>query len=210
MKPAEIYAMAAEFQPYLYKHFQANLRSLQTAIKEEDTTLPPWQVSVAKEKIVAGLFDGTIAYDADPKTVHESDDDYKKYPFRKFKSNFARLCLDVKEQKKKARFCDEALKHDRAIHPTPLHGMRNFQRVPRWEGSDAQKELADDIASNKHTTMTPSELQASRASYSQFPTTMFRNHIYQEEKSVKFRYYLSVRAFKKKDEKEKKQAEYEG
>ena len=208
MSAAEIFQKEAVFRLYPYKRFQANLRSLRVAIKEEDPNLPPWEISVAKEKLLIGLKDGTIAYDADPKMVYESDDDYKRYPFRKFKPNFARLCDEAKKQKKDAKFCAAALEHDRKLFPKPSHGTFNYRSVPRWEGSAAEKALKDDVASNKSKTMTPSTLYHSRPCYRAFPQRMFTKHIHQAEDHGRFINSCDERTNKKKAKKDKKRAEY--
>ena len=52
--------------------------------------------------------------------------------------------------------------HDRQIHPGPLVDANGH---PRWQGSQAQLSLLDDIKKKKHLSMTKEQLYLSRPEY---------------------------------------------
>jgi hypothetical protein len=77
-----------------------------------------------------------------------------------------------------------ALAHDRRIHPKAAN---NHRGEPRWEGSDAERLLRQDMDEGKHKTMKPQLLYNMRNEYYEnYPLKIFREHIYQEEKRRKF------------------------
>ena len=60
---------------------------------------------------------------------------------------------------------------------------------PRWHGSTAQKLLKDDVKEGQHKLQKPLELRKTQQLYEQFPPKVFRDHIYQEEHSLKMAAY---------------------
>ena len=56
---------------------------------------------------------------------------------------------------------------------------------PRWDGSTAQKLLKE----GQHKLQKPLELRKTQQLYKQFPPKVFRDHIYQEERSLKMAAY---------------------
>ena len=62
----------------------------------------------------------------------------------------------------------------------------NGQRVPRWDGSDAQRLIKQDVAAGRHLEVLPARLWNERKEYKEFPDDMFRDHGKQEVKAVKF------------------------
>ena len=77
------------------------------------------------------------------------------------------------------------LREDRQIRPAPA---TNHWGEPRWEGSEAQKLLKQDVANKKHVGLLPAAYYASRPQYKAwgFSAASIAGHIYQEEKTVKF------------------------
>ena len=68
------------------------------------------------------------------------------------------------------------LLHGSKLFPTKTH---NHRGEPRWEGSDAQKALKDDIANGIHLTMTPVEF-ANRKVFKDYAEDIIQQHIHQE------------------------------
>ena len=77
------------------------------------------------------------------------------------------------------------LRADRLIHPVPA---TNHQGEPRWEGSEAQKLLKDDVKKLKHEGMKPLAYYASRPQYKawHFSAATIAGHVKQEVRLLKF------------------------
>jgi hypothetical protein len=56
--------------------------------------------------------------------------------------------------------------------------------------------LREDVKNKVHTTMQPSELQASREEYKSFKPEKFKHRIYQEVRRSKWLYYLNLKRAK--------------
>ena len=80
-----------------------------------------------------------------------------------------------------------ALAHDRKIHPKRAHNDRG---EPRWEGSEAERLLQQDVKDGKDKTMKPHDLWFSHEEYQKYPKDVFRGHIYQERRCQKFLHYV--------------------
>jgi protoporphyrinogen oxidase len=63
--------------------------------------LKPWIKSKAKALLKEEIITKTVTADSHPKGVHESHPQYKKYPFRNFKSNMKNLIKACQNPKKK-------------------------------------------------------------------------------------------------------------
>ena len=57
---------------------------------------------------------------------------------------------------------------------------------PRWEGSEAERFLKQDIADKKHVGVLPNDLYKSRPEYQVFTLAKFRGHIKQEVATIKY------------------------
>jgi hypothetical protein len=77
---------------------------------------------------------------------------------------------------------------DRRIHPK---NALNHRGEPRWEGSEAVRLLRLDMDEGKHHTMRPRDLYQTRPQYYEnYPLTVFRGHIDQEERRRKYFVFL--------------------
>ncbi len=74
-------------------------------------------------------------------------------------------------------------------HPTPALNSRG---EPQWNGSEAQRLLKELVASGGHEGIAPKELWQSSDEYQKYTLQSFRDHIYQEERLLKFRNYLEM------------------
>ena len=79
---------------------------------------------------------------------------------------------------------DEALAKDLGRHPPPA---RNLKGQLRWEGSDAQQYLKEDIENEKHKYVgyTPRHFRTMRPCYLLFDLDVFRKHIDQSKQTRK-------------------------
>ena len=82
-------------------------------------------------------------------------------------------------------------------HPTP---DKNSRGEPQWNGSMAQQLLKELVASGKHVGLKPSTLWESNEHYMLYSLQTFRDHIYQEERLLKFGAYLRLLKKRKIDE----------
>jgi hypothetical protein len=150
-----------------------------------------WRDSKAKSLLKKDLVDGTIPLsnaEMDAVDVYLSRVEFTEFRFENFRSNLRALRKKIKEKKRLA--CEEkaALEHDRILFPKCLV---NSKGEPRWEGSNAEQQLKLDMDQGYHNVMTKRELWESRAEYMIFSSKIFRKHVYQEERSRKFRAYIS-------------------
>jgi hypothetical protein len=102
---------------------------------------------------------------------------------RLFKSRLKSLVGAIKKEKTWALNEELALAHDRALFPVPTH---NYRGEPRWDGSEVQRLLKQDVAAGVHNEKTPTEFYTSRPEYQVYPLQTFREHIYQEIHFSKF------------------------
>ena len=147
-----------------------------------------WQKSDGKELLMADLRSGTIALrgkgDADKIYKLRAEfggddiDDKRKFPHR---LRTARLKTEMLNNL--SDFDVVAISHDRAIFPIKV---ANHETEPRWDGSQAQVLLRNDVSAKLHHNMKPQELHRLRTEYSEFSLTKFREHIYQEERRQKY------------------------
>ena len=153
-----------------------------------------WQASDAKKYLSESLRKGTLKVEDGVDGIWqkvkgvcyfqgmECDDTWK----RRLKALF-----DNHEKKSAMAAADEeAVKQFRLAHPIQPEDAFGNQR---WDGSQAQKDLREDMANGRHELPQfkgkPSLLWASRQSYRRFTKRQFRDHIYQEKKLTKFLNY---------------------
>lgn len=72
-------------------------------------------------------------------------------------------------------------------HPTPALNSRG---EPQWNGSEAQRLLKELVAAGGQINKEPKVLWASQAEYKVYTLKTFRDHIYQEQRLLKFERYL--------------------
>ena len=84
----------------------------------------------------------------------------------------------------------------KANHPTPEFNSRG---EPQWHGSQAQKDLKELVAKGLHEKKKPKELWEKSKAFQVYGLDTFRDHIYQEERLIKFNNYLAALKQKKLD-----------
>ena len=132
-----------------------------------------------------------------PKKVYEMHVEYKQYKYDRFRSNLNNLRASVKKHQARADSDSADLEHDMRLHPPVTVNPRGCQR---WEGSDAERLLKEDrvkVRAGLVEARKPRELHQSRPEFQAFPLTVFRDHIYQEDRDVRARsYWLNKSNFK--------------
>jgi hypothetical protein len=82
-------------------------------------------------------------------------------------------------------------------HPTPEFNIRG---EPQWNGSVAQKLLKEAILKGEHDVFFPQGLWEQTKEYQVYSLRTFRDHIYQEQRLLKFRNYVQQIRKRKFDE----------
>jgi hypothetical protein len=167
-----------------------------------------WRNSAAKKYLKLCFKDGTIplTYPSDeggsgPRAVWDQHcKDHPSFKGMEYDNNFTSRLRTVKNdamKKMKRAAVDKAnLEAFRAQHPIDATNARGLGEL-RWEGSDAEKFLKEDIESilqmddevEMRKKIVPLVLHASRPEYALFPLKKFRDHIYQERRLRKFLSY---------------------
>jgi hypothetical protein len=140
----------------------------------------PWQNSQAKMILRQVILDGEVVDSMKPKKVFEMRPEYTAYKLANFRSNLKTLRDSIKVEHAKADYDSAALAHDLRIRPLPAQTSWGY---PRWDGSDAEQFLKEDIDEGLTDSHKPSELHKTRPEYQDFPLTIFRKHINQELRS---------------------------
>lgn len=128
-----------------------------------------------RDKIIAG----EVTSKSDPKVVHPSHPEWKKWPFDNFKTNLKNLIEAVAlDYKRLAEDC-EAFGHDMALLKEVREKDPNPPPTP-WHMSAAKPLLLQDIDAGKHKKMLPNVLWETRIEFMEFGLKVFRDHLYQE------------------------------
>jgi hypothetical protein len=148
-----------------------------------------WQYSTAKEALRKAILAGTVTDNMSLDDIFMSFPEVAETDRKKFSGRLRGLRQQITASNTAVASDEAAHAHDRALRPAPSH---NYRGEPRWEGSEAQRLLKEDVASGKHRAMKPTLFYNSRVEYTQHYTLKtIREHIYQEEKYVKYCKYLS-------------------
>ena len=84
----------------------------------------------------------------------------------------------------------------RKNHPTP---ELDFWGRPQWHGSKAQELLKKAVENGEHEGKKPAELWELQMEWKVYDKQTFRDHIYQEERLIKFQRYVELLQKKKID-----------
>jgi len=192
----EKYKSHTEFQGVLYdKAFQRRLGALRKIVKEnEEDDGIDWDRSAAKAHLKALFEDGIIPIDYKDQKITAQDvfnnhcaahDVFEGMVYNSiFKRRLEAVCLH--HNSKKIRQADDlkAFEQYRAKYPVRSH---NDIGVPRWEGSEAEKFMKQDITEGRHAGLYPSVFRATRPIiFGAIPLPDFTNHLYQELRLRKF------------------------
>ena len=147
-----------------------------------------WNKSEARRLLERDLATGAIPVcgrEMGTRLVYASRPEYATYTLELFTRRLASMRKTAKGQNARRVNDVAAHAHDLALRPQATH---NINGVPRWEGSNAERLLKEDITAGLHTQMAPKMLFKTRVEYYQcFTLEKFRGHIAQEVKLRKFR-----------------------
>jgi hypothetical protein len=154
-----------------------------------------WGKSAAKQHLKKCFREGTINVDyGDAQQVwNDHCDNQRAFANMKCDSAFVRRLASVRDDyTKKAARCQsdlEAYKIAKENHPTPEFNSRG---EPQWNGSVAQSLLKEMVARGNHIGKKPQELWNGEKEFQVYSLQGFRDHIYQEERLVKFDNYVAL------------------
>ena len=130
--------------------------------------------------------------------VHKARKIFEAVPINNFGNNWNRMKAGTIRLKNVAKRDEEAMKVARTLHPIDYSN--------RWDGSDAQRLLAEDINDEFHLHFTPKELWLSREEYQKFELEKFAPHVSQEIRSKLETTYWLNKKWKKEQAKKKNDA----
>ena len=130
-----------------------------------------------------------------PRAIYDKYKDTDAFKRMPYDSTFTRRLWDLRDivKKKLDRVVADQLAFDiyRRNHPIQTH---NSNGELRWEGSEAERLLKEDMKKGLHIDKKPSELQATKEAYMQFSKERFRKHIHQEMRLWKMENLLEDKA----------------
>lgn len=169
-----------------------------SSVEEEAQEDVAWEKHPAREVLKQGFISGEIPLSYNkpvgpgPRAIHEMYKDLDAFKGMPYSSAFARRLRglrDIMRAKVTRKDQDqEAFDIFRQNHPKQTH---NLLGEPRWEGSDAELSLKQDVEANRHVGVSPSVLHLSRPEYQVFTLKKFRGHINQEVRLRKLHNYLA-------------------
>lgn len=149
----------------------------------EDGKKVGWSKCVAKKLLAEDIINEEITLDTDPDEAFWYRPEYCVTDRTKFNRRLYSLLDQISEAQGRANRDEEALIHDLGLFPRP---KTNHRGEPRWEGSAAESWLRIDVQNGVDKPLTAEELRATRLAYRRFPVDVFRGHIHQENRRVKY------------------------
>lgn len=111
-----------------------------------------WRQSKAKQQLKMGILVGRITNDTDLRELHQSDDEYKQWPWTQFRTNTKSLI----------KSCNDPTKGNKV----------------KWAGSVGRELLKQDIiAGTVHDLSDPEVVHSSRDEYKMFPLASFKTNM---------------------------------
>lgn len=156
--------------------------------RKKHAPLTPWEI--AKPLLEKDYLERRILDHMMPAEVKQMRDEYKKCG-KSFGSNLRRMQKAIRAHRSRAFKDAVAYNHDKDIHVL----ARDDDTC--WDGSAAQKLLADDIKIGLHKTLKPRQLRLLREEYQVFDLDVFRPHIHQYTRSERETNYWIVKRKKK-------------
>jgi len=153
-----------------------------------------WLHSDARAALYAAIMAGQIPLHVPQGETETTDQLFQHFNVRsevveygEFEQHFKRRLKALRENilTTRSRADEDKEAFDVFVKNHPKSDIAANGLYPEWEGSDAQKQLREDMKNNKHNTMAPQELHDSNEAYDLFPLKVFRDHIYQEMRTEK-------------------------
>ena len=162
-----------------------NTNNITNLIVTEPTSILAvgWRKSAAKKLLHDDVVSGWINREMPAKQAQTKRHEYLEMDATTFANRLRSVRKQVYEKEARAAEDADAYAHDRQLYPIM---EVNAQGLRRWHGSQAHKQLIQDMDNNLHITMKPGELYNTREAYKQFSLDKFREHIYQEKRRRRY------------------------
>jgi len=166
-------------------------------LENEDLNAPKvleWGKSAAKQYLKKCFREKAIAadYKAPQQVWKDHCENHAAFARMKYDEAFTRRLNTVRNDyiKKRDRMRNDLKAYIKAKknHPTP---ELNARGEPQWNGSIAQKMLKEIVQNGEHKGVDPSVIWAGKAEFKVYSKQTFRDHIYQEERLLKFNNYVA-------------------
>jgi hypothetical protein len=169
------------------KHMNGDLQN------EDKPKVIEWSKSAAKQVLKQYFREGTISSNYQDAKLVWRDHCKDNSAFKRMQCDtaFVRRLKTVRDDYlKKVKRCQkdlEAFNIAKKNHPTPETNRRG---EPQWNGSVAQQLLKELVKGEKHLEVEPHDIWISKGEYQVYSLQTFRDHIYQEQRLLKFQYYI--------------------
>lgn len=152
-----------------------------------------WKKSKARSLLYEYIVEGQVPPDATDangrstmqlREIYLMHPEFAEYDYEKFSSRLSSLRKIIKDADNRARADQEAFENFKNNHPVSLFSHKGYIQ---WQGSEAQELLLQDMEQKLHETLGKMELYGTRREYyEQFPLSVFRDKIYQEQRTAKY------------------------
>jgi hypothetical protein len=116
--------------------------------------------------------------------------EFAEYDYEKFFSRLSSLQKIMKDADNRARADQEAFENFKNNQPVSLFSHKEYIQ---WQGSEAQELLLQEMEQKSHETLGRMELYGTQQEYyKQFPLSVFRDKIYQKQRTAKYLYTCRV------------------
>jgi hypothetical protein len=169
----------------------------------EEKAPKKWVKSTARKLLVFDISRGKDLHEGgQPKSateVYQMRDEFQRYNFQRFKGYLAKLRQVICSAKAQAVIDDGQV--ETQLQSFPFAGD-TYWGYPSWRSHPAKHLLRMDMDDDRHKTMFPCELWATRMEYQEFPLHVFRQRIAQEGKALKQANLNAAREFEEEDDSE--------
>ena len=160
-----------------------------------------WRKSKAKRLLYQDMMEGRVTLDKDDlgengekmqlRDIYVLRPEFAEYHYDKFSSRVSSLRKAINNAESRAEQDQEAYDNFTASHPPSLLSHKGYMQ---WQGSDAQKQVIEDIKEGLHESMAKIDLWQMREVYFEnFPLKEWRDKLNQEIGTAKYLHTLRVR-----------------
>ena len=176
----------------------------QKKVKKKKEGWVNWKKHAAKEIMMEDLEPGGWLYEQENENVRtifsiyqDKQEEFRDVPFDQFEERYLAATKAAVKRRARSAKEEEFLKHDRILYPRQTH---NHRGEPNWDlDTEAKEQLRKDVKNKLHTEMPPKMLWQLRKPYRKYKLHIFRPHIYQEIRRVKFCNWLEKKRTKKRE-----------
>jgi hypothetical protein len=169
------------------------------AAEEEDATNDDkkWIHSLAKKSLRTDIILGKVTANCNPEEVYAMRNSYKRFPFKRFKTNLQSLIAAVGKDIARMQHDCETYGHDLGVIKALRSNEEAGSRPLSWHLSDARKLLKVDMVAGKHKQLKPKALWETKDEYKVFTLEVFRKAIHSaDDKKAKLAFRMEKKKFR--------------